>query len=263
MSLLTRMFAAWSLIALSLSAATITNTPSTPVPGRTGPFAWHTTVLEVAAEPMAKHVNFAFPVTNTSDQVAFIVGIQTSCECTVADLPSKPWRLEPGEGGILQVRMNVVGRFGKVTKVVTVETSHGIQELLVTSRIPITPAPFNVSARKMDLEAARKDPQTVFQGKCAACHSLPTVGRHGKDLFTKACAICHIAEHRAEMVPDLAQLGGKRNADYWRNLIVNGKPGTLMPAFSRGKNGPLEPDQVDSLVEYLLQAYPGSSSDAP
>ncbi len=217
---------------------------------------------EAKAEPMGRFVTFAFGLTNVSDQTASILGTESSCECTVAELPSKPWVFAPGESGTIHVRMNIVGRFGTVTKVVAVETSQGIQQLLVRAKIPVTPAPFNVSPRKMDMEAARKDRQVVFKGGCAACHALPAIGRHGKDLFTKACAICHLAEHRAEMVPDLAALNRPKDAAYWRDMVLHGREGTLMPAFGKEAGGPLEPAQVDSLVEYLLQAYPAAGANA-
>lgn len=220
------------------------------------PFAWNTTAQDISVEAQARFVTFTFSVTNTSTKPAAILATHSSCECTVAELPNLPWNFAPGTTGSFQVRMNIVGRFGTVTKTVLVETTHGTQALTVKARIPITPAPFNVSARKMDLATAQKDPQAIFKNGCAACHALPTVGRHGAALFEKACAICHIAEHRAEMVPDLAALTQPRNATYWRTLITHGKSGTLMPAFAKSQGGILEPNQIDSLVDYLLQAYP-------
>lgn len=233
-------------------APTPTTTPS-PHPQ---PFAWNSTFQEMSAEAQARSVTFTFAVTNTSSAPAAILATHSSCECTVAELPNLPWTFAPGTTGTFQVRMNIVGRFGGITKTVLVETTHGTQALTVKARIPITPAPFNVSARKMDLATARKDPQAIFKNGCAACHALPTLGRQGGALFEKACAICHIAEHRAEMVPDLATLSQPRNATYWRNLITHGKPGSLMPAFAKSQGGILESNQIDSLVDYLLQAYP-------
>lgn len=222
----------------------------------TNPFAWSAQVLESKAEPMARFVTFAFAFTNISSAPASILGTQSSCECTVAELPTKPWILPPGAEGTLHVRMNIVGRFGLVTKTVAVETSHGIVVLTVRARIPLTPAPFNVSPRITDMAAAKKDPQTIFRDGCAACHAHPTIGRKGESLFVKACGICHQAEHRADMVPDLAQIPRAKDAAYWRGIIVHGKPGTIMPAFAVAEGGILDAAQVDSLVEYLVRAYP-------
>ncbi len=242
--------------------------PVSPVPPAAGtstdPFAWSAQALESKAEPMARFVTFAFAFTNISSTPASILGTQSSCECTVAELPAKPWILAPGAVGTLHVRMNVVGRFGLVTKVVAVETSHGTNLLTVRARIPLTPAPFNVSPRITDMAAAKKDPQTIFRDGCAACHAHPTIGRKGQELFVKACGICHQAEHRAEMVPDLAQIPRSKDAAYWRGIIVHGKPGTIMPAFAAAEGGILDPGQVDSLVEYLVRAYPpAKTADKP
>ena len=96
----------------------------------------------------------------------------------------------------------------------------------------------------------------IFRDGCAACHAHPTIGRKGEALFVKACGICHQAEHRADMVPDLAQIPRAKDAAYWRGIIVHGKPGTIMPAFAVAEGGILDAAQVDSLVEYLVRAYP-------
>jgi mono/diheme cytochrome c family protein len=58
------------------------------------------------------------------------------------------------------------------------------------------------------------------------------------------------------MVPDLHALKMEIGTNYWREWITNGKPGTLMPAFTSAQGGPLDDAQVDSLVDYLTQAYP-------
>ncbi|KAB2653363.1 MAG: DUF1573 domain-containing protein, partial [Verrucomicrobia bacterium] len=81
-----------------------------------------------AGEPDAK---FSFAVTNVSKQDAVIMSVHTSCGCTAAKLPSTPWVLKPGEGGEIGVTMNLAGKFGVVTKTVTVVTSAGSIPLLV------------------------------------------------------------------------------------------------------------------------------------
>lgn len=206
---------------------------------------------------MNQATNFAFWFTNTSATDVFITHTESSCDCTVAKLPSQPWMILPGESFALDVKMNLMGRHGRVTKEVLIATSHGAQILRVHADIPLTPAPFNaaVSARQQDVLVARKDPQAVFQGSCAACHALPAVDRTGEALFTKACAICHNSRQRADFVPDLAALKHSTDAGYWRNWITHGKEGTLMPAFAKSKRGILDTNQIESLVEYLVNAY--------
>lgn len=158
--------------------------------------------------------------------------------------------------------MNLMGRHGRVTKEVLVSTSHGPHFLKVHADIPLTPAPFNVSARQQDVLVARKDRQAVFQGSCAACHALPAAGHTGEALFTKACAICHVSRQRAHFVPDLAALKHSPDADYWRKWITHGKEGTLMPAFARSERGILDANEIESLVEYLTKAPPTKATAA-
>jgi len=220
------------------------------------PLVWDAYQKSAKMTGMNQTTNFVFWVTNVSNIEASILSTESSCDCTVAKLPAQPWVVKPGEAGSLDVKMNLMGRHGRVSKVIQVTTSHGPQYLMVSADIPLTPAPFNTSARQRDQMMAQKDRQTVFRGSCAACHALPTVGHTGESLFTKACAICHVSNHRAEMVPDLAALTGATTPDYWRRWITVGKEGSLMPAFAQSQGGILDTDQIESLVEFLGKAYP-------
>ena len=251
------------LVGLSLStsiSAEVTNGPASLT--ATNPFVWDALEKFTKTGEMNQNAEFTFWVTNTSSSNASIIHTESSCDCTVAKMPSQPWLFKPGESGSLSVKMNLMGRNGRVTKEIYVGTSHGGQTLRVHADIPLTPAPFNVSARQRDMMAARKDRQSVFSGSCAACHAMPTVGRMGEPLFNKACAICHISDHRAAMVPDLAALKQPTNAEYWRTWITHGKEGTLMPAFARSAGGILDTNQIESLVEFLVKKYPSNSAAA-
>jgi hypothetical protein len=250
----------------SASANTTNAVPSAASNGPTSdrnPLVWDALIKQTNPPAMGRMISFTFWVTNTSLQDAAILNTISSCDCTVAEMPAKPWVLKPGAGGALKVNLTTLGRFGLVTKQVGLETSHGPQLLTVRADIPLTPAPFNESGRARDRMTAQTDRQAVLQRTdCAACHALPTVGRMGESLFTKACAICHISDHRAEMVPDLATLKREMNADYWRAIVTLGKPGSLMPAFAKSEGGVLDAAQIESLVEYLLKAYPSKIADA-
>ncbi len=239
---------------------TIQAAPRFALNSTNNPLVWDTFVKQVNPTGMVTRVTFIFSVTNTSSSEAVtILETETSCDCTVAGLPSKPWVLKPGSNGTLPVRLNTLGRFGPVTNWVGIHTSHGPQLLTVRSDIPFSPAPFNISGRERDRKLAQEDRQAVLtRTDCAACHALPALGRAGKDLFTKACAICHISERRAPMVPDLAALRRATDADYWHTWITHGKTNTLMPAFAKSAGGILDETQIRSLVRYLVDAYPST-----
>jgi mono/diheme cytochrome c family protein len=221
------------------------------------PLVWDAMEKKQELPGMTNLAYFTFWVTNTSKLNAVIGSVESECDCTVAEASKLlPWTLAPGAGGSLNVRVNIRGRFGTFVKTVTVHTSHGLQELTVSMIIPITPAPSNVSARQKDVLAAKADRQAVFHGSCAACHAAPTIGLTGPALFEKACGICHQAEPRAEMVPDLAALKHPTDADHWRRWITSGKAETVMPAFAQSEGGILDTNQIESLVNYMMKEFP-------
>lgn len=232
-------------------------------PAAPNPFVWDAMSKEVNPKPGENSVNFTFWVTNTGPTEARIDAVSTSCGCTVAQLPSTPWIFKPGDSGPLTASMNLVGKFGLVQKVVHVNTSAGQQSLLVRANVP-TPATSNtLSERERNQLMTLGDRQAVFKGDCVKCHVEPTVGRTGEKLFIAACGICHISDHRAAMVPDLAAIKTATNADYWRTWITYGKPGSLMPAFAKEQGGILDQKQIDSLVDYLVKHYPSAGTTAP
>jgi len=235
-------------------------------PGVTNPnpLVWDAMAKDFTPKGASNILMFTFWVTNTSAAPVSILSVDSSCDCTTPELPPMPWQFKPGATGSMNVRMRTMGRYGLVTKHLVVDTSYGKQMLTVNANIPLTPAPFNVSPRLKDQMAAQKDRQMVFNDiQCAVCHATPASGRMGRELFDAACAICHVSDHRAEMVPDLALLKQATSAEYWRTFIVQGKPGTLMPAFAKSQGGILNTNQIESLVAYLLKAYPSALAQTP
>jgi len=109
--------------------------------------------------------------------------------------------------------------------------------------------------RARNMQAALVDRQAVFRGDCVSCHLAPAVGKYGQTLYTAACGVCHEAEHRASMVPNLRALNKPQDREYWKRWITEGKDNTLMPAWGASKGGPLSELQIESLVNYLTHAF--------
>jgi mono/diheme cytochrome c family protein len=207
---------------------------------------------------------FHFNVTNISTETVSITGLQASCGCTTPHPPALPWILEPGATGQLPVKMNVEGKHGTIIKSVTVHSDKGSKVLIVKMTVPApTAAQMASSDRAVNQKLALTDRQAVLRGDCAVCHVTPAHNLNGEPLYVKMCGVCHEAEHRASMVPDLHALKHETNAEYWRNWITHGRPGTLMPAFALSEGGVLTRDQVESLVKYLTVAIPGKPGTAP
>lgn len=198
-------------------------------------------------------VHFKFWLTNVSSSDVIINSVSTSCGCTAAKLPEQPWRLIPGTNGEIGVTMNVANKSGIVQKSVTINTDKGSKMLFVKANIlPPTAEQMAANERENNQKIALADRQAVFRGDCARCHA-DSINKSGKELYTSVCGVCHEADHRATMVPNLHALTQPTNAEYWRNWITKGKQGTLMPAFAQAEGGILSDAQVESLVKYLME----------
>jgi mono/diheme cytochrome c family protein len=197
---------------------------------------------------------FTFGLTNVSKETVTISGVHTSCGCTVAQLPSQPWVLKPGDHGEIGVTVDLRGKSGNLIKTATVSSSVGSIPLMVQISVPrIDPKkmPMTENDRTRNLQVAAVDRQAVFRGECVTCHVIPTIGKVGKELYVAACGVCHEGEHRASMVPNLRALNKPTDAAYWNQWISEGRPGSLMPAFLAKNGGILSSNQVSSLVAYL------------
>jgi mono/diheme cytochrome c family protein len=224
--------------------------------------AWDAPTKDYMAKLGEVEARFTFNVTNVSSGEVVIHSVNTSCGCTVAQLPSVPWVLAPGSNGQIHATMNLAGKIGNVTKSLTINSDKGQRTLLVRASIPTgapkpAPGPIPlVGERELNQRLAKSDRQAVFKGDCAKCHAEPAAGKTGGALYAGVCGICHDSPQRASMVPDLHNLKHETNAQYWKDWVVHGKDGTMMPAFSHVEGGPLIESQIDSLVDYLTKTFP-------
>ncbi|HKS37958.1 MAG TPA: DUF1573 domain-containing protein [Verrucomicrobiae bacterium] len=232
--------------------------PQTP-----SPLVWDAEIKEYTARPGETNVQLTFNLTNTAPSEVLINDVRTSCGCTVVRLPEYPWRLAAGTNGQIHVTADLRGKRGLLHKLVYVYTAaYGVKPLTIKVNIP-DPAPGAMADRSRNLQIAAADRQAVFKNDCAKCHSEPAIGKKGAELYTAACAICHDAEHRLAMVPDLRALNHPTNRDHWKTWVIHGKPGTLMPAFAKSEGGPLTDEQIDSLADYLAEHVPSRTAAAP
>jgi cytochrome c553 len=214
--------------------------------------------LSKTAEPKVGDAatTFHFQLRNISTDNVVINDVHTSCGCTVAKLPSKPWIIAAGQTGELQLDVDLTGKSGTLVKTATVMTAKGTRVVTMVIKIPATPSSAeNPMMRQVNLQVAQANRQAVFQGDCARCHAAPSARLLGEPLYHAACGICHEPEIRATMVPNLHTLAHPTDRDFWKTVIVAGKYGTLMPGFSREMGGPLTTPQIDSLVAFLTESF--------
>jgi cytochrome c553 len=226
-----------------------------PVPD--GILAWDNISESTNAAADDTQAHFIFNFTNLSAENVVIMDVHPSCGCTTAQLPPLPWTIPPGAHEQIPVTVNIAGKSGSLFKTVNVSTDQGSKTLMLRINILQTVTPTMTDAdRARGIAAAKVDRQAVFQDDCATCHVKPGEGKYGKALYDSVCAICHEAEHRATMVPDLHALKSATNDEFWRTWIAHGKAGSFMPAFSTAEGGPLSDMQIASLAAYLDQAIP-------
>jgi hypothetical protein len=91
--------------------------------------AWDTTSKEYHAKPAEMRAPFRFALTNVSSRPVVIYDTSTTCDCTVASLPSKPWTLPSGGTGEIEASINLSNKVGIVTNSVIVFTSQGNRRL--------------------------------------------------------------------------------------------------------------------------------------
>lgn len=233
--------------------------------------AWDAEFKECTVSKDQTNTQFTFWVTNVAPTNVLIFDITSTCGCTVAQMPSQPWILEPGAFGPIKVGLDLQGRYGAVMKGINVNTSAGLKALVVRAHVLVPAFPqtepsaptrddARVSERARNVRIARADRQAVFRGDCARCHVVPGRGKTGKELYAAVCGICHESAERAEFVPDLRERAQGRTKEFWRKTIAAGRAGSLMPAFAASEGGPLNETEVASLVEYLTRRFPADRS---
>ncbi len=198
------------------------------------------------------NAHFSFWLTNVSAEEVLVYAVQTSCGCAVAQLPAYPWKLAPGSNGPIEVSVSLHGKMGSFAKSVAVDTSAGTKSLMVNINMPGSQGTPGMDIERLkNMRMAAADRQIVFKGECAKCHSEPASGKTGEDLYAAACGICHDSPQRAALVPDLKNLNHPTSPEHWRKWIVEGKVGSMMPAFAKSAGGPLDEKQIESLVQLL------------
>ena len=254
--------------------------PSPPVsplapalPSEPNALKWDADVKEYSAKPGETEARFTFWLTNVSSSEVLVNSVRTSCGCTVAKLPSQPWRLAPGAGGPIEVTVNLLGKSGRIAKGVNVDSSAGFKQLTVRVDLPagaVVRPPGSLAGsmgdadRLKNVQLALADRQVVFKNQeCAKCHADPAKGQSdGRLLYAAVCATCHDSPLRAAVVPDLRTVHHPTDAEHFRKWITDGRAGSMMPAFAQSEGGPLNEQQINALAEFMVKAFPNGAEHA-
>ena len=254
-------------LALAASVAIHLPLPSRAAVADTRFLTWDADARQYTTKPGERYADFKFWFTNTTAYEISILSAVGSCSCTKAELPQTPWVIRPGTNGVLDVKTDLAGKSGTVTKSVTVTYTGGTKTLQVTSIVTpggqTGPSPHD-EERLKNMQTALADRQVVFKNaECASCHADPAKGRtDGAQLYFVACANCHDSANRASTVPDLRALKHPTDADHWRKWIAYGRAGSMMPAFAQSESGPLNQQQIEAIVGHLVKTIPGQARAA-
>jgi hypothetical protein len=100
--------------------------------------AWNTLAEEYHAKPGELSAPFTFALTNVSSGPVVIYDTSTTCDCTVASLPSKPWTLPSGGTGEIHATIDLSKKSDTVTNQIIVFTSQGNRRLFVKAFLPVS-----------------------------------------------------------------------------------------------------------------------------
>src|SRR5689334_4213314 len=90
------MLVLWLLIPGGAFAQVFTNAPRMVVLTNET-LVWDPVTVEHTATNGEVAAHIVFKVKNSSLNEVLVDDLQTSCECTLATMPSRPWRFAPGE----------------------------------------------------------------------------------------------------------------------------------------------------------------------
>ncbi len=185
------------------------------------------------------------------------MNVHPSCGCTTAQLPPMPWVLEPAANGQIKLTVNLAGKSGTLFKTVSITTDKGSKTLMLQIKIlpPVVPT-LTDADRMAEWRWPRRTGRRFSRMIAPPATPSPAMANMVWLFITPFVRVCHEAEHRATMVPDLHTLKVPTNDQFWRIWIAHGKPGSLMPAFSNTDGGPLNDLQIASLAAYLNVAIP-------
>ncbi|MBI5235589.1 MAG: DUF1573 domain-containing protein [Deltaproteobacteria bacterium] len=200
-----------------------------------------TGAIDLGASYQGEKASGKITIGNAGDKTLNIIKLTPSCGCTVAELTIKT--IEHGKEIAVPVSIDTTGKIGLIRKTIEIQSDDPERPKLTVELQTV------VSIREHSTMTMSK---TLFQGDCAGCHALPGKDKTGETLFEAVCAVCHghYGLGGTIRMNDLNWLEAHDDA-YLKKIIADGKAGTSMPGFSIESGGPLNKEQIDSLVELM------------
>lgn len=176
-----------------------------------------------------------FEFSNTGDHDLLIEKVVATSGSTRAAASSKV--LKPGEEGSISVVIDMRGKKGFFFKTVDIYTNDPIT--------PVTTLSVKIHL-KDQIHMGQYHATEIFAEKCMGCHVEQGRGKIGWDLFKADCFMCHNAGKNTS----LSTMSKKPRADLLK-AIREGVDNTLMPGFDLKNGGPLDENEIKSLLDLI------------
>lgn len=147
--------------------------------------------------------------------------------------------LKPGETGRVNVKVDVRGKLGRISKTVQVFTNDVLQPvttLILTMRV------------KDEVHMEKHDSRALFSTQCRSCHVDQGRGKKGNELFRADCLMCHKGDTYASSIDEMR----RQSRQYVGKAIREGISNTSMPAFALENGGPLSNEEIESLITAIM-----------
>jgi len=222
--------------ATSASVSSVVSQPQLDEAPQASPLVFEPVELDMGSVPEGEKAVAFIQIRNAGKAMQQIVGIETSCGCSIAEPEQR--LLMPGSFTRVKITVDTFAKQEDVKKWVELTDGNGLRSrAIVHLKVLANP----------HLEAGAR---SIFAGKCAACHYDTARGRtSGFEIYRAVCSMCHGDKGAGAYAPSLR---GHHDADALSMLVAHGTGSQHMPGFSRAAGGPLDEKQIAALVQWLL-----------
>lgn len=194
----------------------------------------------------AEHTFF---IKNVGTDTLTILNTHASCGCTAAVMDNM--KIAPKGISRLKVKYDAHNKGeGPMQKTITISSNSRTEaeKVLRIKGIVVK----SKTVHKSDEMSTMMSLKGIFKGDCAKCHVDKGRGELGARLYEADCAICHGPASEGKPGPDIASKEMMRHSKKsWELITRDGMEGTHMPAFHLSHEGPLNDEEIASIVEYL------------
>lgn len=147
-------------------------------------------------------------------------------------------RLIPNEEGRIEAVVRTKGKRGRINKTVHVFSNDPERPAVTLSLVMNVIDPYHTQ---------KFAPKAIFDKPCAECHVDRGKGKTGAALFNADCLICHRTGKSGKPFRDLRAIPD----DELRSATYSGVSDTMMPGFSWKEGGPLNDEEINSIIRYI------------